>query len=277
MRNFYFLIFLVFTACQNPLQPIAGDIADFKKQYGDHLVTYQGKHHPMHLAWSGNVKKPPLIFVHGSPGSWEVWARFLMDEELQKNFHLIAVDRPGFGGSDPGKTEISLEIQAQEIVEALKFNKSRKKAIAIGHSYGGAVIARMAMDRPDLISGLIFVASSVDPQLEEPRWYNLFLNKWPMSKWLPPMWRVSNEEILAFGPELEKIKWDKVKAKVALIQGEEDWLVPPSNYVFLIRTLTPGQITQRSLVPKQGHFILWKKPEYVFQGIESLRSTQRFK
>lgn len=277
MKHIIYITFMIFTACQSPLRPIEGDIATFKKHYADHLVSYQGKHHSMQYAWMGDVKKPPVIFVHGSPGSWEAWSRFLMDSELQKNFHLIAVDRPGFGGSEAGKTERSVEIQAADILEVLKLNKSGKSAIVVGHSYGGAVIARMAMDRPDLVSGLIFVASSVDPKLEKTRWYNVLFSWWPLRVWLDQPWRVSNEEIMALEPELQKIDWSKVKAKVALVQGEEDWLVPPANYLFLLKTFPTEQTPYKALVPKQGHFILWKKPEYIFQAIAALRSSQKKK
>jgi hypothetical protein len=49
-----------------------------------------------------------IVFVHGSPGSWSAFSRFLMDEDLKKAGRLISVDRPGYGLSEPKTPERSL-------------------------------------------------------------------------------------------------------------------------------------------------------------------------
>ncbi len=42
-----------------------------------------------------------------------------------------------------------------------------QKTILVGHSLGGPVIARTAMDYPDLVDGLILVGGSIDPEMEK--------------------------------------------------------------------------------------------------------------
>jgi pimeloyl-ACP methyl ester carboxylesterase len=50
-----------------------------------------------------------------------------------------------------------------------KQRQNGKQVILVGHSLGGPLIARMTMDYPELIDGLVFVAGSVAPKLEPPR------------------------------------------------------------------------------------------------------------
>ena len=48
---------------------------------------------------------PLVLFVHGSPGEWQGWVKYLTDPDLSARARLIAVDRPGFGGSGAGDAE----------------------------------------------------------------------------------------------------------------------------------------------------------------------------
>ena len=44
---------------------------------------------------TGRRGAPTVLFVHGSPGSWENFARFLDNEDLGRRARLVAIDRPG--------------------------------------------------------------------------------------------------------------------------------------------------------------------------------------
>lgn len=169
--------------------------------------------------------KPLLVFVHGSPGSWSAWEDFFKDSTLFNHFNLLAVDRPGFGYSGLGKAEKSLEKQALLLKPILqKHLPNNQKAILIGHSLGGPLIGRMAMDYPHLIKGLVFVAASNDPQLEPPRWYRYIGDSFLIRYFLPKSFRASNREILYLKPELEKMLplWENITCPVAIIHGEKE-------------------------------------------------------
>src|SRR6476659_2117474 len=76
-------------------------ISDFKKAgvtLQSHTATINGHH--LHYVYSGGDTLPVLVFIHGSPGSWSAFENYLKDSELLKHFHMIAIDRPGFGYSD---------------------------------------------------------------------------------------------------------------------------------------------------------------------------------
>jgi pimeloyl-ACP methyl ester carboxylesterase len=259
------LVLMALSACANPTSVIRPDIDRFKREYSSHFQVYQTPTRQMQYAWSGDPSKRPVVFVHGSPGSWEGWAHFLMDAQLQKSFHVIAIDRPGYGGSGRGVTETSLQAQAQEILEVLQFNHSGQAAILVGHSFGGPVIARAAMDRPDLVAGLVFVASSVDPELEETKWIQYPANGWLIRNLIPSELRVCNEEILNLKKELTAMlpEWKGIRAKSVLIQGEQDDLVPPSNQDFLVNHLSRESVIRVVRISGLNHFVPWKRPDLI--------------
>jgi len=168
-----------------------------------HQYDFEGR--TMNYVEVGDPTKPMVVFVHGSPGSWDAFIGFLGYEPLVENAHVISVDRPGFGKSDRGKPERSLIKQAASIMPALEGNRSGKPAILVGHSYGGPVIAQMALDYPEKVGGLIMVAPSIDPELEKTKWFQIPAD-WLVFSWLVPKdLRTSNREILPLKGELEKL------------------------------------------------------------------------
>jgi pimeloyl-ACP methyl ester carboxylesterase len=271
-----FLIFIL-SSCMNPTASIKPDIQKFKETYPNQIQSFAGKNRSMHYAWSGDLQKRPVLFVHGSPGSWEAWAHFLLDSDLQKNFHLIAIDRPGYGGAGQGISVSSLATQAADIVEVLKFNKSHLPAILVGHSFGGPVIAKIAMDYPNQVTGLVFVASSVDPDLESTKWYQYPAGWWPIRSLIPTSLRVCNEEILGLKEQLQLMlpEWKTISAKTVVIQGQADDLVPAENYQFLMQNLKSDVIVNALLVDDLNHFVPWKRPELIVQAIEEINHDLR--
>ena len=206
---------------------------------------------------------PTIVFVHGSPGSWTAWRRFVSDPELQDRARLVAVDRLGFGGSGRGSAELSLERQAKAAavaVEGAAEDQVGGPVLWVGHSYGGPVICRLAVDRPDLVDGLLLIAASVDPGLEKLRWYNRFAARIP---WLIPKdLETSNLEILPLKDELLELepRLSEIRAPAVVIQGAKDRLVPAANADFLERSLPRVELRK---LPDAGHLIPWRRPEVV--------------
>jgi len=260
------------SACMDPASLVQEDAAMFQQQYPNQIVTVQDHATQLRYAWSGQPHLRPLIFVHGSPGSWEGWAHFLLDKELQSKFQVIAVDRPGYGGSQPGVTERSISKQAQAVLLSLQKNTSDLPAILVGHSFGGPVIAKMAIDYPNKVSGLIFVASSVDPQFEKMQWVQYPATWWPFRQFIPSKLRVCNEEIMALKAELSEMlnQWKDIKSKTVTIHGEDDPLVPVGNVNFLNDHLNKNTVLKTYRIPGLNHFVPWRRPDLIFRGIKDL-------
>lgn len=216
----------------------------------------------------GNDSLPTVIFVHGSPGSLSAFIHFLADSSLLEKAQLVSVDRPGFGASNFGYAEPSLEKQVALLKPLVEQYKDHRPITLVGHSLGGPIIARMAMDYPELIDGLIMVAPSIDPELEPNEWFRGPLAL-PFFKWLlPRSIRASNDEIWKLKPELQDMEplWSKIKAPTILIQGDMDKLVPPGNADFAEKMLVNAPL---ELVKKEDmdHFVPWGHPELIREAI----------
>ncbi len=210
-----------------------------------------------------------VLFVHGSPGGWQGWVRYLADTQLSSQACLLAVDRLGYGRSMPGQTETSLKRQAAVFAKLLEAQHRFGPIVLVGHSYGAPVVARMAMDYPQWVDGLVLVAGSIDPTTERPRWYNTAADS-KLLKWLlPDDMRVSNEEIMPLQQELEAMLplWKDVRVPVTIIHGQKDGLVPFSNLAFGQQQLVQAQPLRVVPLPKAGHLIPWQKPEVINQAI----------
>ncbi|MCY7360238.1 MAG: alpha/beta hydrolase [Rudanella sp.] len=211
---------------------------------------------------------PMVLFIHGSPGSWDAFIGFLADSTLYSRAQLVSVDRPGFGKSGLGKAERSLKAQVAALAPLLDLSRSTQKPILVGHSLGGPVAARLAMDFPDRVGGLILVAPSIDPDLEKKEWYRPVGNAFPVRYWLPVELRVSNQEILPLKDELQQMLplWTTIRVPVSVILGEDDPLVSPANALFAKRMLINAPVTIQ-MIPNMNHFIPWSRPDLIHDAI----------
>lgn len=104
----------------------------------------------------------PLVLVHGGQyGSYySAYSWSLNIEGLSRSFHLYAFDRLGMGYTDNPKTDEEYTMTAtlkhtHDFLVALGI----KEASLIGHSRGAFVIARLALDYPDLAKCLVIIDS----------------------------------------------------------------------------------------------------------------------
>lgn len=208
------------------------------------------------------TSKQLVLFVHGTPGSLTAFMRYLNDPVMQERFHMIAVTRPGW--INDGDIKISsLEAQARALEPLLRMDRSGKGAILMGHSYGGPIIARTAMDYSDLVAGLVFVASTGDPKLSGPRWYNRIAVILP-GFILGASLKGANAEIMPLRPQLDAMlpRWQNLTMPVLIVQGDSDRLVHPGNAEFIQRMLINADVTFLRRAG-QGHFMLWEEAELI--------------
>ena len=231
-------------------------------------LTVDGRNlHYVDIGGDGN--KPLVIFIHGSPGSWRAWADYLIDPELQKTAELISVDRPGFGGSGRGKVERSLKQQCKDIAPLLDKAKPGQRVLLVGHSFGGPVAARLAMDYGSKVTDILILAGSIDPDQERTLWYQ-YPADWPIFSWMIPSdLVVTNREIRALKSGLVEMLplWPRVTQRVSLIQGEKDDLVPAANADFAARVIIRAESLNIIRIPNQNHFLPWNQHVLVREEI----------
>lgn len=205
-----------------------------------------------------------VLFVHGSPGVWRDFAYVMADPVLAERALLVSVDRPGWGGSAAGGLETSLADQARALRAVLEAHPENLPAVVVGHSLGGPVAARLAMDAPELVGALVLVAGSIDPELEKTTWYQALGRTWLVRPLVPEMLERADAEIRPLRRELEEMlpRWAELTLPVYVLQGDEDALVPPANADFAARVVTHAPLSIER-IPGQGHLIPWQKPERI--------------
>ena len=241
-----------------------------KVRGGQH--SYKTGFREIHYVTSGDSTKPLVLFLHGSPGSLSAFIEFLADTALLNRAWLVTTDRPGFGHSNFGLAEPSLQKQADALKPILEKYKGNRPIILVGHSLGGPLIAKMAIDYPEFVDGLIVVAGSIDPELEpNETWFRAPLAS-PFLSWvLPRSLRASNDEIYQLKPELEKLlpQWKEIKIPVIVIQGKKDSLVPAANADFARKMLVNASV-EFVLVDDMDHFVPWSNPELIREAITKM-------
>lgn len=228
----------------------------------------------IHMVLISSADSLPLtIMVHGSPGGAAGYLKYLSDTTLSKVTRMVALDRPGFGfTSGFGVPEPSQEAQAAAVKSIADHLAPGRKVWLMGHSLGAPVIARFAMDYPELTAGLVIVAGAIDPTQEEHPWWQKVVDAPPV-RWLvpKPVW-TSNAEIMPLEKELEKMLplWHRITCPVRVVHAENDHLVPIANVDFARRVLTNSVDLTFEILPKGNHFILWTRDEIIRSALMDL-------
>jgi pimeloyl-ACP methyl ester carboxylesterase len=118
-----------------------------------------------------DAASPPIVMLHGASSNLETMRQPLGDL-LAKNHRVILIDRPGHGWSTRARLEDSTPaIQAAMIDEALA-KLGIGPSILVVHSWSGALGARMALDYPKRVAGLVMLAPVAYPWPGGVGWYN---------------------------------------------------------------------------------------------------------
>jgi pimeloyl-ACP methyl ester carboxylesterase len=230
--------------------------------------TYLADTHTMHYMAGGQADKPAVVFVHGSPGNWEAWSSYLTDSTLCEHARIIAIDRLGYGGSTPGEPVASLQVHAASLRPLVDSLHRQGKVILVGHSMGGPIVARAAMDFPELLDGVVILAGSADSKQEKVMGIQYFIQH-KATRWLiPPDLDMSNRELMPHGEELSYMKdrWKDIQVPFTILHGKKDQLVPWENAEFMEQqmTLRPPKMIY---FPEENHFIPWTQQEVVRREI----------
>ena len=215
---------------------------------GDGALTF--------LVAEGAVTKVPpipIVFLHGTPGSALCWKGFLAAPD---DYRVIALDRPGFGPAKGGNPELGEEIRA--LGELLKIIVSENgKAIVAGHSLGAGLAARLAVEHPGMVRGLLLIAGSIDPELERVLPIQRIFAMPPWSWLFTRSIRSSNRELLDYTEFLRKLRPElaKITCPVAVIHSRDDRLVAYANVIYAEQHFTNAAPFKIISLDSGGHFI----------------------
>ncbi|MDF2193647.1 alpha/beta hydrolase [Paraflavitalea sp. CAU 1676] len=230
--------------------------------------TIQNDSATLYCATTGSDTLPPLLMIHGAPGAW-YGSRILLDDSiLQKHFHLIAVDRPGYHKSrfkGKKKAVTSITTQAQIIHEALRLNRSHKPGVVMGSSYGAPIAGKIALLYPQDFNHLVMLAAAIDPDKEKFWWFHPWIQSGGFPYvFFPRFLKSATDEKFAHAGELQKLapEWQNLSIPVTVVQGGNDDIIEPANLDYARKVLA-GKPANFIYLPDAGHLIRLQRPDVV--------------
>jgi pimeloyl-ACP methyl ester carboxylesterase len=135
------------------------------------------------LASGSSGSEPAVVLIHGASGNMEDM-RLALGERLAGSHRVILIDRPGHGWSTRPANDAyaSPARQAKFVAEALD-RLGVRRAILVGHSWGGAFATAYALAFPDRTAGLVLLSAVTHPWPANPGWYN----KLASLPWIGPL------------------------------------------------------------------------------------------
>ncbi|WP_322513954.1 alpha/beta hydrolase [Rhodopseudomonas palustris] len=128
---------------------------------GEVIAVSGGRLHVVDLG-PRNLATPPIVMIHGASSNLGAM-RVPLGDQLARRHRVLLIDRPGHGWSSRDDlADSSPATQAQMIGEALD-SLGVARAIVVVHSMAGALGARMALDQPQRVAGLVMLAPVTHP------------------------------------------------------------------------------------------------------------------
>jgi pimeloyl-ACP methyl ester carboxylesterase len=254
----------------------------FEKLTKEHIAEIKAFHQGRQIDFSKEEKIPfhlqngncesgtSLIFIHGTPGSFDNYMPYLENETFKSKYCMYAYERPGFGMSKSSGAVPKITGQL-DYLEALIYSNDLDSIWIMGHSYGGSIALQYAIENPDKCSGLILIASPADPQHEQYIWLRKLIDL-PLISWLLPYsMRNSNRELIELKRETAKQsdKLRMIRVPVLILHGTDDRLVPFENAIYLEKNLTGSEKVLVRSYEDMGHFILWQNSEDIMELIDT--------
>jgi len=135
----------------------------------------------IHYVESGEGK--PILFIHGLGAQFHQF-RHPLFSRLDKEFRLVALDRPGSGYSVRARgAGAGISEQARLIVRFME-KLGIERPLLVGHSLGGIIALAIAIEHPDKVAGLALLSPYTRYQKEvQPVFAQLDI-KQPLRRWV---------------------------------------------------------------------------------------------
>jgi pimeloyl-ACP methyl ester carboxylesterase len=94
----------------------------------------------------------PVVLIHGALIA-DAFRPLLAEPALRDQYRIIHYHRRGYGGSAPTAAAVDFARQAADC-RALLYHLGVRRVHVVGHSLGGTIALRLALDAPDLVQSL---------------------------------------------------------------------------------------------------------------------------
>ena len=155
------------------LIPILLGAGAFFAVYGEIYATWASRRFPadgdfidwegekLHVRRLGRSSANSVMLVHGASANGREFLTNLAPA-LASQFNLLIPDRLGAGHSTRPSNGHELAVQAKAMAHVLE-RSAEAPVVLVGHSFGGAVSLRIALDYPDLVKGVVLLAPASHP------------------------------------------------------------------------------------------------------------------
>lgn len=114
---------------------------------------------------------PVIVFLHGASANLQD-PLFAYEGVFDGSCTHLYVDRPGHGWSSGGADVNGYPVRQAELIAGLLDILNIETAVFVAHSYGCAVLATLAVNRPDKVEGLVFLSPATHPWPGGVAWHN---------------------------------------------------------------------------------------------------------
>ncbi|WP_433592627.1 4,5:9,10-diseco-3-hydroxy-5,9,17-trioxoandrosta-1(10),2-diene-4-oate hydrolase [Nocardia sp. CA-145437] len=113
----------------------------------------------LHYHEAGVGNGPTIVLLHGGGPGASSWSNFAKNiPVLAKDFHVLAVDQPGFGQSDKPTEHPQYFVHSSSALEDLLDTLGITDRVhLLGNSLGGGAATRFALDYPDRAGKLVLM------------------------------------------------------------------------------------------------------------------------
>lgn len=219
-----------------------------------------------------------LVFIHGAGESHKVWTY-----QTNRFTDSLAFDLPGHPS---GKGENTIEGYAA-FVDDFVAQRKLSSVVLAGHSMGGAIVLKLALEEPSYLRGIVLVATGarlrVTPLILEgiktdyANATKLVIDyafspqtpDWLKERSLMEMRRIRPEVTLGDFQACDKFDSMKDIQRIGIpsliICGSEDRLTPVKYSEYLNRSISGSRLV---VVQGAGHMVMMEKPSQVNEAIE---------
>jgi len=204
---------------------------------------------------------PPLVLIHGAGCNLEDM-RLALGEALAARHRVILIDRAGLGWSErKGRRGSSPAYQAallRGVLDAL----SVERAVLVGHSWGGALAARFALDYPERTAALVLLAPPLYRLARHMTWLYTALAT-PFAGWLLARTFALPFGVLGIGPGIASAflpqwpPWRYLKHSAALL------VLRPAPFLANARDVAD---LKKNLAPQIARYAALAAPTVVMTG-----------
>ena len=237
----------------------------------------------------GQVGKRPLLLIHGMTSSSDSYREVMVG--LETDFYLVAPDLPGFGRSS--KTQLFTFKHLSDWLDSFCEQVGLQEFGMIGHSFGGALVARFAAAYPERVSRLLLAAPPIFNSQSYPtflRRLGLNLGLFDLGAALSKIWPIVHQRVRApfhapnlvdedifkrrtldyrraraTGSALKALAFsdlesclDEIEVPVCLVWGENDDVVPTEDAARMAEHLETVVI---KMIPACGHVTVQEQPQ----------------